>query len=158
MHSLQQQQIFEKLRSRFGTSGKAGFGPTIAASPIPSAFPDALLKTGLHECLGQGPGDWPSVLGFALSAASQRQTREPIFILSLRNTLQELGQLYGHGLHAFGLDAGQIIAINVKSEKDLLWAAEEIVASAAGTENHPSFAIFPGESVEVMPVLPIPGA
>jgi hypothetical protein len=25
-------------------------------------------------------------------------------------------------------------------------------------ENHPHFAIFPGDSVEVMPVLPIPGA
>jgi len=24
-------------------------------------------------------------------------------------------------------------------------------------ENHPHFAIFPGESVEIMPVLPIPG-
>jgi hypothetical protein len=24
-------------------------------------------------------------------------------------------------------------------------------------ENHPHFAIFPGEAVEVMPVLPIPG-
>jgi hypothetical protein len=25
-------------------------------------------------------------------------------------------------------------------------------------ENHPHFAIFPGEAVEIMPVLPIPGA
>jgi len=25
-------------------------------------------------------------------------------------------------------------------------------------ENHPHFAIFPGEAVEVMPVMPIPGA
>jgi hypothetical protein len=24
-------------------------------------------------------------------------------------------------------------------------------------ENHPHFAIFPGEAVEIMPVLPIPG-
>ena len=31
-------------------------------------------------------------------------------------------------------------------------------AAAALFENHPHFMIFPGESVEVMPVLPIPGA
>jgi hypothetical protein len=30
-------------------------------------------------------------------------------------------------------------------------------AAAKLFENHPHFAIFPGESVEVMPVLPIPG-
>lgn len=31
-------------------------------------------------------------------------------------------------------------------------------AAAALFKNHPHFAIFPGESVEVMPVMPIPGA
>jgi hypothetical protein len=30
-------------------------------------------------------------------------------------------------------------------------------AAAKLFENHPHFAIFPGESVEIMPVLPIPG-
>lgn len=31
-------------------------------------------------------------------------------------------------------------------------------AAAQMFENHPHFAIFPGEAVEVMPLLPIPGA
>jgi len=31
-------------------------------------------------------------------------------------------------------------------------------AAARLFENHPHFTIFPGEAVEVMPVLPIPGA
>jgi hypothetical protein len=31
-------------------------------------------------------------------------------------------------------------------------------AAATLFENHPHFTIFPGEAVEVMPVLPIPGA
>ena len=30
-------------------------------------------------------------------------------------------------------------------------------AAAKLFENHPHFTIFPGESVEIMPVLPIPG-
>ncbi|MGO9545874.1 MAG: hypothetical protein ACLPPF_13930 [Rhodomicrobium sp.] len=36
--------------------------------------------------------------------------------------------------------------------------AQSHEAAAKLFENHPHFAIFPGESVEVMPVLPIPGA
>jgi protein ImuA len=131
MKSLHQQQVFEKLRSRFGMPGQAGFNPKSAGTPAPSAFPAALLKSGLHECLGQGPGDWPSVIAFALSAASQAHEGKPIFMLRLKNTLQELGDIYGHGLHAFGLDAAQLITVSVKGEKDLLWAAEDITASRA---------------------------
>jgi hypothetical protein len=36
--------------------------------------------------------------------------------------------------------------------------AESLEAAARLFEQHPHFTIFPGESVEVMPVLPIPGA
>ncbi len=36
--------------------------------------------------------------------------------------------------------------------------ADSHEAAAKMFENHPHFTIFPGESVEVMPVLPIPGA
>ena len=36
--------------------------------------------------------------------------------------------------------------------------ADSHEAAAKLFEKHPHFAIFPGESVEVMPVLPIPGA
>ncbi len=35
--------------------------------------------------------------------------------------------------------------------------AESHQAASKMFENHPHFAIFPGEAVEVMPVLPIPG-
>jgi len=36
--------------------------------------------------------------------------------------------------------------------------AESHEAAAKLFEKHPHFTIFPGESVEIMPVLPIPGA
>jgi hypothetical protein len=35
--------------------------------------------------------------------------------------------------------------------------AESHAAAAKLFENHPHFAIFPGEAVEIMPVMPIPG-
>ena len=37
-------------------------------------------------------------------------------------------------------------------------SADSHEAAARMFENHPHFTIFPGDSVEVMPVLPIPGA
>lgn len=36
--------------------------------------------------------------------------------------------------------------------------AQSHEAAARLFENHPHFAIFPGDSIEIMPVLPIPGA
>ncbi len=36
--------------------------------------------------------------------------------------------------------------------------ADSHEAAAKLFENHPQFSIFPGDSVEIMPVLPIPGA
>jgi protein ImuA len=132
MKSLRQQQVFEKLRDRFGMPSQAGFSPKGAISAALSVLPTVQLKTGLHECLGQGPGDYPSVIAFALGAASlSKDDGKPIFLLRLKSTLQELGILYGHGLHAFGLDAGKLTTVTVKGEKELLWAAEEIVASQA---------------------------
>jgi len=132
MKSLHQHQILEKLRSRFGMPGQAGFSPKSTASAASSAFPAALLKSGLHEYLEEGPGDWPSVLGFALAAASRvPESGKPVFLLRLNNSLQELGEFYGHGFQAFGLDAEQLITVRVKTEKELLWAAEEIAASQA---------------------------
>jgi protein ImuA len=130
MKSLHQQQVFEKLRSRFGMPGGAGFSPNSTVSAAPSAFPAALLRSGLHECLGQGSGDFPSVLAFSLLAAGlSKDEGKPVFVLRLKNTCQELGNLYGHGVHALGLDVAQIITVSIKSEKELLWAAEEIAVS-----------------------------
>jgi hypothetical protein len=39
----------------------------------------------------------------------------------------------------------------------MLVRAESHAAAAKLFENHPHFAIFPGEAVEIMPVMPIPG-
>lgn len=40
----------------------------------------------------------------------------------------------------------------------VVFQAESHEAAAAKFEGHPHFTIFPGEAVEVMPCLPIPGA
>ena len=40
----------------------------------------------------------------------------------------------------------------------MLVRADSLEAAARLFENHPHFTVFPGESVKVMPILPIPGA
>ncbi len=53
--------------------------------------------------------------------------------------------------------AGGIEDISNQMSAFVVVNAENHDAAARMFENHPHFAIFPGDSVEVMPVLPIPG-
>ena len=53
-----------------------------------------------------------------------------------------------HGIEDVSNEMGAYMVVRADSHE----------AAAKLFENHPHFTIFPGESVEVMPVLPIPGA
>ena len=55
------------------------------------------------------------------------------------------------------IDAGGIADIANQMGAFTVVRAASHEAAARMFENHPHFAIFPGESVEVMPILPIPG-
>ncbi len=136
MTPRQRQETLEKLRRSLGTQAVTGcFAPKTGASSAAavSHSPETILHTGLHEFLGQGPGDWPGVLAFALSAAGRavRDNGKPVFILSLANASQEWGRIYGHGFPIFGLDPARVIAVTVPHEKELLWATEEAATSRA---------------------------
>jgi hypothetical protein len=52
-----------------------------------------------------------------------------------------------HGIEDVSNEVGAFMVVRAASQD----------AAARLFENHPHFTIFPGESVEVMPVLPIPG-
>ena len=52
-----------------------------------------------------------------------------------------------HGINDVSNEMGAFMVVRAKSHE----------AAAKLFEKHPHFTIFPGESVEVMPVLPIPG-
>ena len=49
---------------------------------------------------------------------------------------------------------------DLANEMGAFWVirAESHAAAASMFENHPHFTIFPGEGVDVVPVLPFPGA
>ena len=54
--------------------------------------------------------------------------------------------------------AGGVTDISNNLSAFMVVRADSHEAAARMFENHPHFAIFPGEGVEVMPVMPIPGA
>ena len=54
------------------------------------------------------------------------------------------------------IDAGGMADISNEMGAFTVVRAASLEAAAKMFENHPHFAIFPGERVEVMPVLPIP--
>jgi hypothetical protein len=56
------------------------------------------------------------------------------------------------------VDKGGVADISNAMGAFTIVRAESHEAAARMFEGHPHFAIFPGESVEIMPVLPIPGA
>jgi hypothetical protein len=55
------------------------------------------------------------------------------------------------------ITAGGIADVSNQMGAFVVVRADSHAAAAALFENHPHFTIFPGESIEVMPVLPIPG-
>ena len=56
------------------------------------------------------------------------------------------------------VSAGGIADVSNNIAAYVVVEAEDHQTAAAMFENHPHFAIFPGDGVEIMPCLPIPGA
>ena len=69
-------------------------------------------------------------------------------ISAMGGPLGKTKQITGRGIEDVSNAMGAFVIVR----------AESHAAAARLFENHPHFTIFPGESVEVMPVLPIPGA
>jgi hypothetical protein len=69
-------------------------------------------------------------------------------ILGMGGPLGKTKKVTQRGIEDISNDMGAYTVVRAESHE----------AAAKLFENHPHFVIFPGESVEIMPVLPIPGA
>jgi hypothetical protein len=69
-------------------------------------------------------------------------------IVTMGGPLGKTKKISQNGIEDVSNDMGAFTVVRAESHE----------AAAALFKNHPHFAIFPGESVEVMPVMPIPGA
>ena len=69
-------------------------------------------------------------------------------VSTMGGPLGKTKKVAGHGIEDVSNEMGAFMVVQAESHE----------AAARLFENHPHFTIFPGESVEIMPVLPIPGA
>ena len=74
--------------------------------------------------------------------------RHQAAIVSMGGPLGKTKQVSQRGIEDVSNEMSAFVVVRANSHE----------AAAALFENHPHFAIFPGEAAEVMPVLPIPGA
>jgi len=82
----------------------------------------------------------------ALSEA-ERRAKEQEGIVTLGGPLGKTKKVSQGGISDVSNHMGAFTVVRADSHQ----------AAAEMFENHPHFAIFPGEAVEIMPVLPIPG-
>jgi protein ImuA len=87
----------------------------------------------LHEIAGDAHEDRPAAFGFvlALMALAGQRHPGPVFLVACRRALSQFGRPYGHGLGALGIDVRRLVLVTARSDKDGLWALEEILRSDA---------------------------
>ncbi len=102
----------------------------------------------------------PRMKAWMALAEADRRAREQQGIAAWKTWMQQ----HGAAVAAMGGPLGKTKRITERGIEDvsnemsafMVVRAESHEAAAKLFENHPHFTIFPGESVEVMPVLPIP--
>jgi hypothetical protein len=97
----------------------------------------ALPEAERHAKEQEGIAAWKAWIGKHQAAVS-----------AMGGPLGKTKKVTAHGIEDVSNEMGAFMVVR----------AESHAAAAKLFENHPHFTIFPGESVEVMPVLPIPGA
>lgn len=103
---------------------------------IDAHLPDGNLGIGaVHEVAPFSWPDMPAAIGFAASLGVLRQEMcgKPVLWLRLCAQTNEMGELYGAGLHHLGLKRGRLLTARVKKPGDLLWALEEALRSGAAS-------------------------
>ncbi|MFA5949606.1 MAG: hypothetical protein WC807_04930 [Hyphomicrobium sp.] len=108
---------------------------SLGIAEVDRCLPGKGLAPGaVHEVIAAAHGDRPACLGFSLALmalAGRARMGSPVIVAS-RASLWDFGPLYGHGLHQMGVNAGSLILIEARSDKEALWAIEETLRSGAG--------------------------
>ena len=92
--------------------------------PITAAFPNAVFPTGaIHEFISTTPEQAASSGSFVSGLISPMMKNSGV-TLWIGNTSSSR-KIFPPGLCTFGIDPDKIIFIDLKKEKDILWAMEE---------------------------------
>ncbi len=119
-------------------------------------------STGTYLAVFIGDKTNPRWAAWTALSETERRTKEQQGIAGWKAWVEK----HHASLVAMGGPLGKTKKISDKGIADVsnhmgaftIVKADSHEAAAKMFENHPHFMIFPGDSVEVMPVLPIPGA
>ena len=101
-----------------------------------------LACCGVHEVMADAYGDMGAAIGFAAALAARASFQaqgtasghEGLIVWCQQGWgSYDLGELYGPGLAAFGIDPTRLLLVNPAREPDMLWALEECVRAGVFT-------------------------
>jgi len=106
-------------------------GLPLGIPSLDAALGGGLATGALHEIAAVREAEILAATGFALILAARH--RGPVVWVAEDMALAENGAPYGPGLEDLGLAPERLIAVKAAKSRDVLWAMEEALASAAGT-------------------------
>jgi protein ImuA len=142
MPSLKQTELMASLRAQIAAletsprvEDQAMF--TLGLKALDERLPGGgLARRGVHEVMAAAYGDMGAAIGFAAALAVRASfavsgNTGPIVWCQQGWGSYDLGELYGPGLAAFGIDPSRLLLVNPAREPDMLWALEECVRAGA---------------------------
>ena len=119
------------------------------------------MSTDTYLAVFLGSKDNPKMAAWLALPEAERKTKEMEGIAAWKGWVEK----HQGAIQAMGGPLGKTKRVDGKGVADIanemgaftVVKAASHEAAAKMFENHPHFAIFPGERVEIMPVLPIPG-
>ncbi|TPQ36482.1 hypothetical protein C2U70_12515 [Bradyrhizobium guangdongense] len=119
------------------------------------------MSTDTYLAVFLGSKDSPKMAAWMGLPEAERKKKEQEGIAAWKGWVEK----HQSAIQAMGGPLGKTKKVDAKGTADIanemgaftVVRAASHEAAAKMFENHPHFAIFPGERVEIMPVLPIPG-
>jgi protein ImuA len=105
---------------------------TLGVPEIDRHLPRHGLACGvLHEVIAATHDATPAALGFLLALTSLALKAQPglAVLVASQRAFDPWGGLYGHGLDRFGVDPSRLMLVAARTDKEALWAIEEILRS-----------------------------
>ena len=127
--------VMEELRRLMPRMGEQRAPLPFGLATIDSHLPDGGLTRGaLHEVVPAAEGSIAAAFGFIAALLGRLSRACPLLFVMPAYGLRPYrshGRLHGHGINALGLDPGRLILVETAQRKEMLWAMEEAVRSAA---------------------------
>ncbi len=100
---------------------------------LDGALPTAsgLILDGVHEAAGASPADRPAALAFLAALLIRLDRHGPVTVCQGPGSVARLGRLYGPGWRDLGADPADLVIVEVRHERDVLWVMEESLRSGA---------------------------